>query len=123
MEEMLDPTFVADEAKALVDEEPRDSARWHTEASVPNPQGHPKGTQPGRRPKNERDAVDTESRPSRFPASAQLEIRASLGSSMLEVKRRPSFSGIGAVLTCQVSSSSSSKSSSSSSLSSSSLSS
>jgi hypothetical protein len=47
VKKVLDPALVPNKAKTFVNKEPRDSARWHTEASSPTPQVHPKGTQPG----------------------------------------------------------------------------
>jgi hypothetical protein len=47
VEEVLDPTLVADEAEPFVDEKPRDCPGWHTrKPSVPNPQEYPKGVRP-----------------------------------------------------------------------------
>src|SRR6266852_1927810 len=43
MEEVLDPTLVADEAEPFVDQEPCNCAGWHwPKPSVPKPQGYPK---------------------------------------------------------------------------------
>jgi hypothetical protein len=48
VEEVLDAAFVPDESETLVDQEASNCPGWHNPTpSVPNPQGHPKGTQPG----------------------------------------------------------------------------
>src|SRR5438552_16355157 len=48
VEEVFDPALVADEPEPLVDQEPCDCPGWHNpKPSVPNPQGYPKGAQPG----------------------------------------------------------------------------
>jgi len=39
VEEVLDSTFVADESETLVDQQPSDSAVWHTQALRSDPQG------------------------------------------------------------------------------------
>ena len=43
MEEVLDSSFIADEPKPLVDEEPRYCARWHTDFLQTKPPGNPGG--------------------------------------------------------------------------------
>jgi len=64
VEEMLDTAFVADKPEPFVDEESRDGAGWHSpKSSVPNPQGHPKGTQPVTAPATWNDAEPVESVP------------------------------------------------------------
>jgi hypothetical protein len=44
MEEVLDAPFIADKPKTLVNEEPCDCARWHTEFLQTKPSGHPDGS-------------------------------------------------------------------------------
>ena len=48
VKEVLDAALVADEAEPLVNQEPSDCSGWHDpKPPFRNPQGYPKGTQPG----------------------------------------------------------------------------
>jgi len=78
VEEVFGAGFVADESKALVDQQPSDSPGWHTEALRSNPREHPEGTRPVVNGRRRRNATLSERTPVEKPSSAELEIRVSL---------------------------------------------
>jgi len=84
VEEVLDSTFVPDEPETLVDQQPSDSAVWHTQALRSDPPGGILGGSAG---SGDREKGATLSGCSPAEASQHQqnwEIQASLGSSMSE---------------------------------------